>query len=165
MCSSDLGAVNVRVAKDGYEAVTTQTAEVKKGSETRVEFKLQALPQMATLQIRGATPGAEIVLDQKPLGTVGDDGAFTNAAIAPGEHTVELRKEQYLPRRFQRPFRAGQAVALNGSDVVLSAAIGSVRVNKSPAEATVFYRRAEDTQNQEAKGNQDRKSTRLNSSH
>lgn len=149
-----IGSVNVRVEKSGYEPVATQTAEIRKGFETRVEFKLQALPQMAALQIRGATPGAEVMLDQRQLGAVGDDGSFTNAAIPPGDHTVEIRKEQYLPRRFQRPFRAGQAVALSGSDVVLSAAIGSVRLTKSPAEATVFYRRAEDQQNQEAHANQ-----------
>lgn len=149
-----IGAVNVRVAKDGYEPVTAQTAEVKKGSEVRLEFKLQALPKMAMLQIRGATPGAEVLLDQKMLGNVGDDGTLTNNAIPPGEHTVEIRKEQFLPRRFQRPFRAGQAVSLNGSDVVLSAALGSIRLARTPADATVVYRRADDTQSQDARGNQ-----------
>ncbi len=73
-----LGSVNVRVAKDGFEITGAQTADVKKGSETRLEFKMQALPQVAILQIRDATPGAEVLLDQKSLGAVGDDGSFTS---------------------------------------------------------------------------------------
>ena len=66
-----LGSVNVRVAKDGFEITGVQTADVKKGSETRLEFKMQPLPQVAILQIREATPGAEVLLDQKPLGRRG----------------------------------------------------------------------------------------------
>ena len=37
-------------------AAPPQTAEVKKGDETRLEFKLKALPQFSSLQINGGTP-------------------------------------------------------------------------------------------------------------
>ena len=140
-----LGSVNVRVAKDGFEITGAQTADVKKGSETRLEFKMQALPQVAILQIREATPGAEVLLDQKPLGAVGDDGSFTANSVPPGEHTVELRKDQYLPKRMQRQFAAGRTVALLGGDAVLAAAIGTVRLTRTPADASVVYRRADET--------------------
>ena len=149
-----LGSVNVRVAKDGFEVAPPQTAEVKKGSEIRLEFKMQPVPQVATLQIRDATPGAEVVLDQKSLGVVGDDGSFAANSVPPGDHTIDLRKDQFLPRRIQRQFVAGRTVAVLGGDGVLAAAIGTVKLSRTPADAQVVYRRADETQNHELRGNQ-----------
>lgn len=149
-----LGEVSVRVAKDGFELTGAQTAEVKKGSEVRLEFKMQPLPQVAMLQIREATPGAEVLLDQKSVGTVGGDGSFTANAVPPGDHTIELRKEQYSPKRLQRQFVAGRTVALAGGDVVMAAMIGTVRLTRTPADASVVYRRADEAHNRDLRGNQ-----------
>lgn len=149
-----LGEVSVRVAKDGFELTGAQTAEVKRGSEVRLEFKMQPLPQVAMLQIREATPGAEVLLDQKSLGAVSGDGSFTSNAVPPGDHTIELRKEQYSPKRLQRQFVAGHTVALAGGDVVMAAMIGTVRLTRTPADASVVYRRADETQNRDLRGNQ-----------
>ncbi len=149
-----IGPVTVRVEKAGFETAPPQTAEVKKGSEVRLEFKMQALPQMASLQVRGATPGAEVLLDQKSAGTVGDDGAFSSSAVPPGDHVIEIRRDQFLPKRLQRSFRAGQAVILSGTDVVLASALGTVQVARTPADAAIAYRRSDETQNHELRGNQ-----------
>jgi hypothetical protein len=149
-----LGTVNVRVTKDGFELTAPQTAEVKKGSEVRVEFKMQPVPQVATLQIREATPGAEILLDQKSLGVVGEDGSFSANSVPPGDHTIELRKDQFMPKRMQRQFVVGHAVALQGGDAALAAAIGTVKLSRAPADAQVVYRRADETQGHELRGNQ-----------
>jgi len=149
-----LGNVNVRVAKDGFETTPPQTAEVKKGSEVRLEFKMQPVPQVATLQIREATPGAEVLLDQKSLGVVGDDGSFAANSVPPGDHTIELRKDQFLPKRIQRQFAAGRTVAVQGGDGVLAAAVGTVKLSRTPSDAQVVYRRADETQNHELRGNQ-----------
>jgi hypothetical protein len=149
-----IGNVTVRVAKDGFEPVAPQTAEITKGGETRIEFKMQASPRFAALLIRGATPGAEVFLDQKSVGIVADDGSLTDNAVPPGDHNIELRRDQYQPKRFQRSFRAGQVVALTGGDVILASALGIVRIARTPAEAAVSYRRADETQGQELRGNQ-----------
>ena len=149
-----LGNANVRVAKEGFEVTAAQTADVKKGSEVRLEFKMQPLPQVAVLQIREATPGAEVLLDQKSLGVVGNDGSFIASSIPPGDHTIELRKEQYSPKRLQRQFVAGRTVALLAGDVVMAAAIGTVRLTRTPADASVVYRRADETQGRDLRGNQ-----------
>jgi hypothetical protein len=149
-----IGTVSVRIAKDGFEAAPPQSAEVKKGAEVRLEFKMQALPQLAALTIHGATPGAEVLIDQKSAGTVGDDGAFTSSTVPPGDHLIELRRDRYVPRRLQRPFRAGQTVALTGADVVLASALGTLKLARTPADAAVVYRRADETQNHELSGNQ-----------
>jgi len=149
-----LGSVNVRVTKDGFELTPQQTADVKKGSEVRLEFKMQRVPQVAMLQIREATPGAEVLLDQKPIGSVGDDGAFAANSVPPGEHTIELRKDQFLPKRMQRQFVAGRTVALLGAEATLAAAVGTVKLSRTPSDAQVVYRRADETQGHDLRGNQ-----------
>ncbi len=116
-----IGSQVVRVAKDGFDPVAPQTAEVKKGSEARLEFKLNRTPQVAALEIGGATPGAEVVVDDRSVGTVGADGAFRSNSIAPGDHVIELRRDGFLPRRFRRSFRVGQTVSVSGSEVTLAA--------------------------------------------
>jgi hypothetical protein len=115
-----LGPVSVRVAKDGFDAPPAQAAEVKKGAETRLDFKLKAAPRFSTLQVLGGTPGAEVLIDQRSLGTVGLDGSFSNGAVAPGDHTIELRRDQYATRRLQRTFRAGLTVTIVGGDAILA---------------------------------------------
>ena len=149
-----IGNLTVRVAKDGFELSPPQVAEVKKGAEVRLEFKMQPLPLVAALEIKNATPGAEVLVDQKPMGTVGADGAFTGGGIAPGDHAIELRRENYLPKRLQRQFTAGRTVELADADVVLVAAVGTVRLTRTPADAAVVYRRADETQAHDLRANQ-----------
>jgi hypothetical protein len=116
-----IGPVEVRVLKPGFENAPPQTAEVKKGSEVRLEFKMKPLAQVSALQIEGATPGAEVLIDQRAAGTVGDDGRFQSAAVAPGDHVIGLRRERFAPKQFSRNFAAGQTVTISGSDVALVA--------------------------------------------
>ena len=152
-----IGNVNVRVAKDGFQNEPPQSAEVKKGAEVRLEFKLKALPQVTSLQLRGATPGAEVLLDQSSIGTVGADGNFTYSTVAPGDHTIDLRRDQFAPKRIQRSFRTGQPVVISGADVVLASAgptNGIIRVARTPADAAVTYRRSDEQQTHELKGDQ-----------
>ena len=117
-----LGPVSVRVIKEGFDSLPVQTADVKKGAETRLDFKMKASPQFATLLVLGGTPGAEVLLDQRSLGVVGPDGSFSNSTVAPGDHAVELRRDQYIPHRLQRTFHAGLTVTIVGGDAILAAA-------------------------------------------
>jgi len=151
-----IGTVAVRVAKDGFEFAPAQTAEVKKGSEVRLEFKMKPLPRMSTLQIRGATPGAEVLLDQNSIGTIGADGNFTSTSIPPGDHTIDLRRDQFTPKRMLRSFSAGQTVVISGSDAVLAAAAanGTIRLARTPPDASVTYRRADEAQPHELRSPQ-----------
>jgi len=149
-----LGKVTVRVSKPGFLDAPPQTVEVKKGAEVRLQFDLKPQPQFGSLQIRGAAPGTEVVIDQKSAGVVGPDGTFSLSAIQPGDHTVELRRDQFAPKRLQRSFQAGQAVVLAASDVELTAANGTIRINRTPATATITYRRGDETEAHEARGAQ-----------
>lgn len=152
-----IGAVSVRVTKDGFDGGPVQTAEVKKGAEMRLEFKLNALPQTSSLQISGGTPGAEVLIDQKSVGTIGPDGNLAHNGVAPGDHTIDIRRDQFTPKRIQRSFKAGQAVAIAAGEATLAAAAvanGTVRIARTPADVRVTFRRADETQPREATGNQ-----------
>jgi hypothetical protein len=149
-----LGKVTVRVAKSGFQDGPAQTVEVKKGAEVRLQFDLKPQPQFGSLEIHGAMAGTEVLVDRKNAGTVGPDGSFSLSALQPGDHTIELRREQRLPKRLQRSFHAGQAVVLAGADVALAAANGTIRLTRNPASATITYRRGDETESHEARGNQ-----------
>ncbi len=116
-----IGNVEVRVAKVGFENSPPQTAVVKKGSEVRLEFKMKPVPTSSTLRIEGATPGAEVLIDQRVVGTVANDGSFQADSVTPGDHAIGLRHDHFAPKQFSRSFTAGQTVAIAGSDAVLVA--------------------------------------------
>ena len=116
-----IGSVEVRVQKAGFENSPAQTAVVKKGSEVRLEFKMKPTPQVSILRIVGATPGADVLIDQRNVGTVASDGSFQADSVTPGEHVVGLRRDKFAPKQFSRNFAAGQTVTIGGSDAVLVA--------------------------------------------
>jgi hypothetical protein len=115
------GDVTVRVEKAGFEPVPAQTAKVAQGTETKLTFTLKPVPQFAAISVSGAAAGTQILLSDRPLGTVGNDGSFRNSSIAPGEHSIELRREQFEPKRFMRTFRAGETVVIGVADSTLAA--------------------------------------------
>ncbi len=149
-----VGQYMVRVSKEGFTAEAAKPVVIAKGQESRVEFTLKAIPKLATLRISGAVPGIAVLLDSQGLGVVGADGTFVTANVTPGEHTVELRREKFGPKRNPRQFRAGETVEMNGADVVLIAASSSLRVNVKPANAQIFYRKSDETQLRQATGAQ-----------
>jgi hypothetical protein len=149
-----LGKVTVRVTKNGFLEEPAQTVEVKKGAEVRVQFEMKPQPQLGALAVHGAPPGTEVWLDQSNLGAVGADGSFSFNSVAPGDHFVELRREQFLPKRVQRSFVAGREVEIEGRDVMLTAANGTIRLTRNPASATITYHRNDETEAHEATANQ-----------
>jgi hypothetical protein len=141
------GSYKVRVQKDGYEADQEMAAEIKKGVETKVEFKLRPVQRVAALSIRGAAAGATVWLDGTQVGVIGPDGSFSRANIPPGEHTVELRKDGGL-RRIQRLFQAGGTIEVSGPEVAMERPPARIRVNANPADARITWRRADEPASQ-----------------
>lgn len=115
------GDVTVRVEKPGFEPVPAQTVKVAQGSETKLSFTMKAVPQFGSLSISGGASGTEVLLSQRLIGTVGADGAFRNSSIAPGVHVIELRRDQFEPKRFTRTFRAGETVVIGVAESTLTA--------------------------------------------
>jgi PEGA domain-containing protein len=138
------GPVKVRVQKDGYQPEPEQIAEIKKGVETKLEFKLKPVPRMAALSIRGAAAGAQVLIDGQSIGAIGPDGSFSASNIQPGEHTVEIRKEGTGRRTQQRMFQAGSTIEIGGAEVALERPPARLRVSVNAPDARVTWRRADE---------------------
>lgn len=124
-----IGKVNVRVEKAGFDPVPPQTITVAKGEEKKLEFALKESPKFGTLAIAGGTPGAEVLLNQRVIGNISQDGSYRNTSIGPGDHTIEIRYEQHEPKKITRAFRAGQVVTLTGAEASLAA----IKITPPPA--------------------------------
>jgi hypothetical protein len=131
-----IGPVLVRVMKDGFDSPPVQSAEVKKGAETRMEFKLTATPRFATLTITGGTPGALVSIDLRDVGTIGADGTLTDTNVSPGDHTIEIARDGYVGHRLSRTFKTGQTVTITGGDAALTA-------NPPPSAAPTVAKKVE----------------------
>jgi hypothetical protein len=142
----DVKAYSVQVIRDGFQALPAQRAEVRKGEETRVEFRLVPLPRVAALAIRGAVPGAQVILDRNPLGAVDSNGAFSASNLTPGEHVIEFSKEGYRPKRLTKQFAAGETLQLSGGEIGLEAVQGVLHINRFPPDSEVTVTREGETQ-------------------
>ncbi|MBS1827009.1 MAG: protein kinase [Acidobacteria bacterium] len=108
----------VRVEKPGYQPAAPQNVTVPKGGQQQVRFALTAME--ATLTLRGGTAGAQVKIDGRPSGTLGQDGSFTGR-LTPGEHSIEITKDQFQARTIRRTFDPGQSVTLDRNDINLTA--------------------------------------------
>jgi serine/threonine protein kinase len=142
----DVKGYSIQVVKDGYQTLPPQRAEVRKGEETKVEFRLAPVPSVASLSIQGAAPGTQVILDRTSLGTVSQTGLFSASNLTAGEHTIELRKDQYKTKRLTRRFVAGETVQLLPADVALEAALGVLHLNLAPPDSQVTIARAGEAQ-------------------
>jgi eukaryotic-like serine/threonine-protein kinase len=134
----------VRVSESGFQDIPEQKIHLRKG-QGKLIFNLQPVPHMASLAIQGGTPGATVLIDQTPLGTVQSDGSLNLAAIIPGDHTIELRKDRFKPRQVRKHFVVGQAISLTAPDAALEAAPGELKITFTPADAQLTLAKASET--------------------
>jgi len=66
------------------------------------------------------------------------------ANVAPGEHNVEIRREQYASKSHTQTFGPGQTVELSGDSVILERATGTLRVSVTPNTAQITIRRSDE---------------------
>lgn len=130
-----VGEYTIRVHKEGFLDPPPETVSIKKAEESEIEFKLEPAPQIATLQIKGALPGTMVYLDKDLAAAIGNDGDASISNVKPGEHTIELRREQALPKKFDRTFRTGDVVVLSGPDVTLEKVVTDNKPAPPPTPA------------------------------
>ena len=130
-----VGEYTIRVHKDGFVDPPPQTAEVKKAEETAVTFSMEPVPQFGTLQVRGAAPGTAIFVDKQLVATTGENGIANVGNIKIGEHTLELRHADAVPKRLLRIFTANSPVTLSGTDAQLEKTAVSNNAVTTPAPA------------------------------
>jgi tetratricopeptide (TPR) repeat protein len=126
----------VRVSKLGYQEAPEQRVTVHKGEQARLVFTLQPVSHPTLLSIKNATPGSEVLIDQALVGTVQPDGTL-QLSVVPGDHVVQLRKDHFKPTTLTQHFSLGQTVTLTGPEVILSPALGQLKIIFSPADALV----------------------------
>ncbi len=135
----------VRVSKNGFQDVPEQKIRLREGEPPKLIFNLQPIPPLASLKIQGGVPGAAVLIDQTPVGTVQPDGTLTVPTVNPGDHIVELRKAGFKPKQIKQHFAVGAAVSLAAADVALDAAPGELRITFTPADAQVTLTKAGET--------------------
>jgi hypothetical protein len=127
-----VGEYTIRVHKPGFMDPPLETAQVKKAEETAVEFHLQPVPAIATLQVKDALPGTMVYLDNELAASIGAEGSASISNVKPGDHIVELRRDQALPKRFEHTFRAGDVAVLAGPDVTLDKVVMENKPHPAP---------------------------------
>jgi hypothetical protein len=105
----EAGTYILGVQKPGYQALI-QEVKIEPQKQTQLTVELMR-PVIAgsSATIEGAPPGAEVRLDGKLLGTTAADGTFLLTPI-PGEHTVQVAKEGFLPLQTKEMFAPGKSV-------------------------------------------------------
>ncbi len=136
----------VKVAKEGFQEVQPQKIQIRKGEETLVEFKMAAIPKVAGIRLKGATPGAQVLIDGNSLGVVYSDGTFQFGNVPPGEHNVELKRERYAGKQIRKEFRPGETLEIGGTEFGMALQPGTLRLNISPAGARVMIKRSDEAQ-------------------
>ena len=123
---------SVRVEKEGFQAPAEQVVQIRKGEQSRLNFKLTPLPTTATLKIPNGIPGATVLLDGNEIGIIPPNGRFSASNIEPGRRRVAIRKDLYQPRESNQRFEANGTVEVSG---LLENALGTLRIEVSPPDA------------------------------
>jgi hypothetical protein len=131
-----VGSYIIRVHKPGFIDPPPETVEVKKAEETAVNFRLDAVPQISTLEVKGALPGTMVYVDKDFAAAIGADGNANISNVKPGTHTIELRRDQALPKKFERAFKTGDVVLLSGPDVTLDKVVVENTTTPPPPSPT-----------------------------
>ena len=72
--------------------------------------------------IQGGAPGSQVFIDGETVGTIDPSGALRVGGVDPGEHTVEIRREGFEPKKISRDFPNRSEVTVDGS---LKSALGN----------------------------------------
>jgi hypothetical protein len=106
--SLEAGAYSVAVQKAGFQTLT-QSVKIESQKQTQLTVHLvQPVIAGSSATIEGAPPGAEVRLDGRLVGTTAADGTFLLTPI-PGEHTVRVTKDGFLPQETKETFAPGKS--------------------------------------------------------
>ena len=146
------GKYRISVRAEDYEPVTEQAVELKSSQSApqTLSFNLNRIAHMATLEIDGAPADTEVLLDGSAIGTVAS-GAFKKE-VSPGNHTVQLKKQNYVDYNEYHQFAAGETISIKGSEMK---PYGKLSVKVLPESAHLSYRRGGADQDVPLQNNQE----------
>ncbi len=125
------GTYRVRVEKPGFVSTPEYSIDISKGVREVLTADLVPQPQLATLSLRGATPGAEVRIDGERVGEVSSGGSFSYEAVRAGERVIQIGKAGYRNRTVKQQFEIGQETSIDGS---LVPSTGDLTVSVSPPD-------------------------------
>lgn len=132
------GKRKIEVRKAGYRVESaSRSVAVAKGEIAAAEFSLQRLPQMATLEISGATTGVDVLIDGASIGRTNASGALRYGEVRAGSRKIELRKAGFEAKSLTRVFQAESAIRLEGADVQLEMSQGTLEFTVEPTNASL----------------------------
>jgi hypothetical protein len=128
-----VGGYVIRVHKDGFVDPEPQSVDVKKGEEKELSFNLRPLENLASLEVQDAVPGTVVLVDKNQVAVVGADGKASANNLKNGDHSVELRMEGSVPKKFDKTFEPGKTVLLAGVDSTLEKQPPPTKAAEQPA--------------------------------
>jgi hypothetical protein len=130
-----VGSHVISVHKDGFADPPPQSLDVVKGQDAELTFDLIPAPvqNLASLQIHGAAPGTAILVDNAQMATANAQGDAAIDDLKTGAHSVELKLDGSIPKKFERNFEAGTPVTIRGTDAVLDKLAAESKPAETPA--------------------------------
>lgn len=134
------GNHDVKVEKTGFVAdPPSRRITVSNGKEERLQFRLMGF---ATVDVRGAPPGARVLINNAAAGTIAADGSGHFSVAAKGDVCrLELKQENALHKAVDKPCRPGEAVTFSGDEVKMAATGFLMWENSLPQGATITITR------------------------
>jgi len=118
----DVGSHAIILRKQGYEDSSEQVEIAKGGMSATLKLKEQVQKQVSAPApayfIVKAPPGATILIDQQPRGTVPQEGRLVEK-MDPGLHSIEAKLEGYQPW-------SGSATAESGKQIAVAAELKEI---------------------------------------
>ena len=99
---------SIRAEKPGFQSISQQT-KVEAQKLTQITFKLQAQAQVlafAAVLVQAAPAGAQVKVDAVDVGVTSSAGTL-KFTVSPGEHTVSVTKDTFLPQETRQQFNPG----------------------------------------------------------
>jgi tetratricopeptide (TPR) repeat protein len=115
----NVGRYTIRVAKDGFRTPPAQTVDLVKGEDKQLAFVMGPLPP--ALEIAGALPGVQVSVDGRVVGETGSNGTL-HTEVSPGNHVVELTKQDYTEAHFSSEFAPGRTTRPSRSQLAMTRA-------------------------------------------
>jgi hypothetical protein len=108
------GSYTIRAQKPGLQSISLRV-DIKPQLATPLNFKLQEQAQaleLGSLLIQNAPAGADVSLDGRSAGVTSENGSFLLTA-PPGEHTVRVAKDSFVPFEIKQQFSLGAKTSVD----------------------------------------------------
>jgi serine/threonine protein kinase len=107
--SLTVGDHDVRVEKQNYNQLPARKIHVEKDQVASLQFSLAEIKGPPSYFEITTTPGAKVIVDQQPRGTIGTDGKL-KVQVEAAQHFVELSLDGYFPWGESRTLKPGQTL-------------------------------------------------------